>query len=133
MSRKHSVYSPLDDILGQQISAGKRPRDARAWVDQALRASLPSHVPLSYRSIDRAQYISSQPKHEAIADVTMFDGLKGRVRVWRWARGTSWAHEWLECGGGTHCSYEDGRWVRIDPLTLEVLPTQYELLEPANA
>ena len=131
MKRKYSVESSLDDMLGQQVTAGKRPSDPKLWVDRALRACLPPGVPPSYSSIDSASYVSSQPKHEAVADVTMFDGQPGRVRVWLWSRAGSWAHEWLSTGDA-HCSFEGGRWIRIDPVSLEPVPDQRELFGAAS-
>lgn len=117
--------SALDAMLNQPLCRRIRP-SAKEQVEQALRACLPDGVPPSFRSIDAASYISSQPRHEATAELTMFDGMPAKVRVWLYARNLdAFAHEWLELPGG-HCSFEGGRWIRIDPETLEPTTTQGE-------
>ncbi len=110
--------SALDAMLGQPLCRRIRP-SAKDYVVQALRACLPEGVPPSFRSIDAARYISAQPRHEATAEVTMFDGRPAKVRVWLFARNRdAFAHEWTEMPGGD-CSFEGGQWVRIDRETLE--------------
>lgn len=99
-------------------NANARP-SAKEWVEHALRACLPPGIPSSYRSIDGARYISSHPRHEATADLSMFDGRPAKVRVWRYANHPdAIAHHFFELPGGD-CSYENGRWVRVDRETLE--------------
>lgn len=127
VKRRYSVESVLDKHLDHQISRGPRP-SAKVMVGNALRAVLPPGVPPSWQSIDAARYVSGLPRHEATAELTMFDGRAGRVRAWFWDRhSTSYAHEWLDTGDGLHCSWEEGRWVRIDPRTLEPVPAQADL------
>lgn len=126
MGRKYSVESSLDRMLDQPLCRRIRPA-ASAHIEQALKACLPPGVPPSWRSIDGARYISSQPRHEATAEVTMFDGQPAKVRVWLHARNRdAFAHEWTEMPGGD-CSFEDGRWVRIDRATMEPVPAQGSL------
>lgn len=123
---KHAFPSRLDAMLDHQISRGPRP-SAREHVDRALRACLPPGVPPAYVSIDGARYVSSQPRHEAEAELTMFDGRPAKVRVWFWdRRGHAYAHEWIDTGSQP-CSFEGGRWVRIDPVSLEPVRDQGEL------
>lgn len=113
-------------MLGQPLCRRIRP-SAKEHVDQALRACLPDGVPPSFRSIDAASYVSSQPRHEAVAELTMFDGRPAKVRVWIYARNRdAFAHEWLELPGG-HCSFEGGQWIRIDPATLEPVSDQLDM------
>jgi len=108
----------LDAMLGQPLCRRIRP-SAKEHVDQALRACLPEGCPPSYRSIDAARYTSAQPRHEATAELTMFDGRPAKVRVWLHARNRdAFAHEWTEMPGGD-CSFENGRWIRIDRATGE--------------
>jgi hypothetical protein len=129
--------STLDAMLGQPLCRRIRPADA-AHVEQVLRSCLAPGVPPSWHSIDGARYVSAQPRHEATAELTMFDGLPAKVRVWFYASGSdACAHEWTYMPGG-HCSFEDGRWVRIDPETLEPFPEQRDMFatlaqqEPKN-
>lgn len=119
--------SRLDSHLDHQVSRGKRP-DALTHVEAVLRAVLPPGCPPSWQSIDAARYVNGHPTHEAVADVTMFDGRAGRVRVWSANRAfTVHAHEWLETGDGESCSFEGGKWIRIDPATLEPVAAQREM------
>lgn len=119
--------SRLDSHLDHQVSRGKRP-DAIVHVEAVLRAVLPLGCPPSWRSIDAARYVTGHPTHEAIADVTMFDGRAAKVRVWSANRAfTLHAHEWLETGGGEPCSFEGGQWIRIDPNTLKPVAEQREM------
>lgn len=131
-TRKYSIDSALDAMLAQPLCRRIRP-SARDHVEQALRACLPDGVPPSYRSIDGARYVSAQPRHEAVAEVTMFDGQPAKVRVWLYARNRdAFAHEWLEMEGGG-CSFEDGQWLRIDRATMEPVSNQYVLsLQPRS-
>lgn len=116
-----SNNSALDAMLDQPLCRRIRP-SAKEHVEQALRACLPHGVPPSFRSIDAAHYVSAQPRHEAVAELTMFDGRPAKVRVWLYTRNRdAFAHEWIELPGG-HCSFEEGQWVRIDPVTLEPVP-----------
>lgn len=118
--------SKLDALLDQPLCRRIRPT-AATHVEQALRACLPPGVPPSWHSIDGARYVSAQPRHEATAELTMFDGLPAKVRVWLYGRGSdAFAHEWTYLPGG-HCSYEDGRWQRINPETLEPFPDQPDM------
>jgi hypothetical protein len=94
-------------------------------VERVLRGVLPDNVPPSWRSINGARYVSSGRHAEATADVTMFDGKPAKVRVWVFGQGGH-AHEWLDLPGG-HCSFEGGRWIRINPATLEPFPDQASL------
>jgi hypothetical protein len=57
------------------------------------------------------------------ADLVMFDGLPGRVRVGQFtiAGSASWWAAWLGTGGGS-ISFEDGKWVRLDLDGNPVLP-----------
>lgn len=120
MTDRKFAPSVLDAMLGQPLCRRIRP-SAKEHVEQALRASLPDGVPPSFRSIDAARYVSAQHRHEAFAELTMFDGRPAKVRVWLYARNFDvFAHEWLDLPGG-HCSFEGGRWIRIDPITLEPL------------
>ena len=122
--------SRLDAQLGQSICRRVRP-SAAAHVEQALRSALPPDTPPSWQSIDAARYVSAQPRHEATAELTMFDGQLAKVRVWLWARNRdAFAHEWLDMPGGD-CSFEDGRWLRIDRATMEPVPDQPDLFGAA--
>lgn len=98
---------------------------AREYIDAALRACLPDGVPPSFRSINNARFVGVGRDRPAEADLTMFDGLPARVRVWLWGP-SSYAHAWLDMPGGD-CSFEAGRWIRIDHHTLEPIPDQIEM------
>jgi hypothetical protein len=101
-------------------------RNAREYIDNALRACLPPGVPPSYQSIDAAHYTGFGRRLEAFGTVTMFDGAPAKVRVWQYAH-EAYAHEWTEMNGGD-CSFEDGAWVRIDRATgTPVLPLLAEI------
>jgi hypothetical protein len=102
----------------------------------AMTAALPPGVPLSFTKIFRARFEGPGDKRRAVADVEMFDGRPARLAVWQWGSDafTSWAHEWLSLDGG-HASWENGRWTRVDPETLELIPgnvaSQYSLFSNA--
>lgn len=96
---------------------------AMQWVDEALRECLPPGVPPSYRSISAARFTRAS-KRAAEADVMMFDGQAGRVRVWE--TGGLRAHHWVSTGDSP-LSFEGNRWRRVDPMTLKPLPDQPDL------
>lgn len=115
-----------DDVQAPAVagpSAGVTGVRAIQWVDDALRECLPPGVPPSYRSISAARFTKAS-KRAAEADVTMFDGQAGRVRVWE-ISGLR-AHHWVSTGDSP-LSFEGNRWRRIDPMTLEPLPDQPDL------
>lgn len=99
-------------------------------VDKHLRGCLPPGVPPSYSKVIWAEQKMKgrRPVWEAL--LLMFDGKPGRVEVFKGGRGVEiWGHRWTDLPGGS-CSYEGGRWIRIDPETLEPFPTQLDLLMP---
>ena len=57
------------------------------------------------------------------ADLVMFDGVPGRVRIGQFtiAGTASWWATWLGTGGGA-VSFEDGQWGRLDLDGNPVLP-----------
>lgn len=84
---------------------------ASDYVGDAMRACLPSGVPLSF-SIDDAKWIRSGQQKRAVATVTMFDGRPAKLEVWSWSREGGNAHRWTDMPGGD-VSFEHERWVRV--------------------
>lgn len=100
---------------------------AANFIDGALRACLPPGVPPSFQSIVSARWTGAGRKRVAEAELTMFDGLPAKVRVWRYGSyPDALAHTFHGLPGGD-VSFEDGRWIRIDPTTLEPAPAQLEI------
>lgn len=96
---------------------------AAEFVDTRLRACLPLGIPASYISITSASYVGRGKERRALADLIMFDGLPARVSV-----NTTglMPHRFTELPGGD-VSFEGGRWIRIDPVTLEPFPQKKRL------
>ena len=104
---------------------------AVAFIDAALRACLPPGAPPSFTLIISARWIETGRKRVAEADLTMFDGLPAKVRVWRYGSyPDALAHTFYDLPGGD-VSFEDGRWVRIDRATLEPVAAQLEMFPDA--
>jgi hypothetical protein len=82
-------------------------------VAEVLRADMAAGIPDIFRRVRHAEMQPGLPV-TIEADVVMFDGLPGRVRIGQFAGSTSsWSAAWLGTGGGA-VSFEDGRWVRLD-------------------
>lgn len=91
---------------------------AKDFVDAHLRGCLPPGVPPSYRSIVSAEFVGRGRERRAVAGLVMFDGLPAQVSVRAWGIP---GHRFVDLPGGD-VSFEDGRWIRIDPVTLEPMP-----------
>lgn len=104
---------------------------AAVFIEGALRACLPPGVPPSFHSIVSARWIGAGRKRVAEAELTMFDGLPAKVRVWQYGKYLdALAHTFHDLPGGD-VSFEDGRWIRIDPATLEPVSAQLEMFPDA--
>ena len=102
---------------------------AASFVAERLQACLPPGVPPSYREIVSARYERSGAARAAIADLIMFDGLPARVQI---STIGLMPQRYTDLPGGD-LSFEGGRWIRIDPVTLEPFPAQGELFSPPSA
>ena len=115
----------IEDMTDAQDEA--RTARAAGFIDRALRASLPLGVPPPYTRMVSARWTGAGRKRVAEADLTMFDGQPAKVRVWRYGSyPDALAHTFHDLPGGD-VSYEDGRWIRIDPATLEPVRAQLEM------
>ena len=115
----------IEDMTDAQDEAGAA--RAAGFIDRALRACLPQDVPPSFTRIISARWTRTRRKRVAEADLTMFDGQPAKVRVWRYGSyPDALAHTFHDLPGGD-VSYEDGRWIRIDPATLEPVRAQLEM------
>ena len=90
--------------------------EAAAYVRAALLDCLPDGVPPSFSEIVSARWEGRAPRRIAVASLTMFDGHPGVVEVRQVGPCTS--HRFTDLPGGD-CSYEGGRWVRVDNLQAE--------------
>jgi hypothetical protein len=83
-------------------------------VAEVLRADMAPGIPEIFRRVRHAEMQPGLPV-TIEADVTMFGGLPGRVRVGQLDIDgqKSWRVGWLGTGGGS-MSFEDGEWVRVD-------------------
>jgi hypothetical protein len=84
-------------------------------------------LPLSFRTIEEATVTKKGDRTEVTANVVMFDGRPGRVRVWATKKTSmifgaatsgrstdTWTgHAWLSLPGGP-CEFAEGRWRRIE-------------------
>ncbi len=98
---------------------------ATGIVRDHLASVLPPGTPPKYREIVSARFFGTGRSRQAIADLVLFDGLPATVRVFGWRRGMA-GHCFIDLPGGD-CSFEDGRWIRIDRATLEPIPSQLRL------
>jgi hypothetical protein len=91
-------------------------------VAEVLRSHAGPDVPDVFRRVVHAELESERPVVIA-ANLVMFDGLPGRVRIGQFDMGgcLSWWSGWLHMAGGA-CSFEDGEWVRLDLDGNPVLP-----------
>jgi hypothetical protein len=91
-------------------------------VAEVLRVQMGAGTPDVFRRVRHAEMEPGLPV-TITADVTMFDGLPGRVRIGQFniAGSTSWWAAWLHMAGGA-ISFEDGEWVRLDLEGNPVLP-----------
>ncbi len=89
---------------------------AMRYVIETLQNVLPPGTPTSWLKINAACWVGTGKHRRARADLTMFDGKPATVEAWE-SKGLR-AHRWVEMPGGD-CSFEDGRWMRIDRETLE--------------
>lgn len=90
--------------------------EAAAYVRAALLDCLPDGVPASFSEILSARWEGRASRRVAIASLIMFDGRPGTVEVRQVGPCTS--HRFTDLPGGD-CSFEDGRWVRVDDLQAE--------------
>jgi|GEM_PF-5523843 len=90
--------------------------EAAAYVRAALLDSLPAGVPASFSEIVSARWEGRASRRVATASLIMFDGQPGMVEVRQVGPCTS--HRFTDLPGGD-CSYEGGRWVRVDSLQAE--------------
>jgi hypothetical protein len=83
-------------------------------VAEVLRADMAPGTPDIFRRVRHAEMQPGLPV-TIEADVVMFDGLPGRVRVGQLDIDgqKSWWTAWLGTGGGA-VAFEDGKWVRLD-------------------
>ena len=102
---------------------------AASFVAERLHACLPPGVPPSYREIVSARYERSGAARVAIADLIMVDGLPGRVQI---STIGLMPQRYTDLPGGD-LSFEGGRWIRIDPVTLEPFPAQADMFTPPSA
>lgn len=99
--------------------------DAAQFINTRLRACLPHGVPPSYTKIVQAVFVGRGKERRALADLIMFDGLPAKVMI----RTTGLKpHKFIEMPGGD-VSFENGRWIRVDPDTLEPLPAQLSIFK----
>lgn len=89
---------------------------AMRYIIETLQGVLAPGTPPSWRTIDGARWVGTGKHRRAHADLTMFDGKPATVEAWE--RGGIRTHRWTEMPGGD-CSFEGGRWIRIDRETLE--------------
>jgi hypothetical protein len=91
-------------------------------VAEILRGHAGPGVPDVFRRVYHARMEPGLPV-TITADLVMFDGVPGRVRIGQFTiAGTpSWWATWLGTGGGA-VSFEDGQWVRLDLDGNPVLP-----------
>lgn len=92
---------------------------AMRYIIETLQGVLPSDTPTSWLKINAACWIGTGKSRRARADLTMFDGKSATVEAWD--RNGVRAHRWVTMPGGD-CSFEGGRWIRIDRETLEPIP-----------
>jgi hypothetical protein len=83
-------------------------------VAEVLRADMAPGVPDIFRRVRHAEMQPGLPV-TITADVVMWDGLPGRVRVGQLDIDgqKSWWVGWLHMAGGA-VVFEDGKWVRVD-------------------
>jgi hypothetical protein len=83
-------------------------------VAEVLHADMAPGIPEIFRRVRHAEMQPGLPV-TIEADVVMFDGLPGRVRIGQLDNDgqKSWWVGWLHMAGGA-VSFEDGKWVRLD-------------------
>jgi hypothetical protein len=83
-------------------------------VAEVLRADMAPGGPDIFRRVRHAEMQPGLPV-TIEADVVMFDGLPGRVRIGQFTISgkTSWWVGWLRMPIGA-VAFEDGKWVRLD-------------------
>lgn len=102
---------------------------AREFIADRLQACLPDGVPPAYREIVSASFEGSGANRKAVADLIMIDGHPATVEISTWGL---MPQRYTSLPGGA-LSFEDGRWLRIDPATLEPFPVQGELFAALTA
>jgi hypothetical protein len=82
-------------------------------VAEVLRAQMGAGMPDVFLHFRHAEMQPGLPV-TIEADLVIFDGLPGRVRIrqFNFAGSTSWWAAWLHCPAAI--SFEDGKWVRLD-------------------
>lgn len=81
-----------------------------------MASCLPLGAPLSF-TIDRARFEGTGRGRSAIADVTMFDRVPGRVEVFQWGHG-QFGHRWISVGGAD-CFLGPLGWAREEPTQID--------------
>jgi hypothetical protein len=106
--------------IGQMEMAFRKTAKATAEevVQKHLLRVLPPGVPPNFQSIDRAWFENSGRRKVAVAEMTMVDGLRATVEVFRWeAVGVSWGgHGWRNWQGPA-LYFEGGEWRRDSEVT----------------
>ncbi|SEB78541.1 hypothetical protein [Rhodobacter sp. 24-YEA-8] len=102
---------------------------AQDFIADRLQACLPDGVPPAYREIVSASFEGSGANRKAVADLIMIDGHPATVEISTWGL---MPQRYTSLPGG-HLSFEDGRWQRINPETLEPFPAQGDFLATLTA
>lgn len=85
-------------------------RSAQQFVADYLQGLLPPGTPPNWREIDGAKFVGFGQHVEALANLTMVDGLRAKVCIRRWSRGML-GHRWIDWEGEA-LFFENGAWQR---------------------